>query len=68
MKTFITEFHERQEDVREYLKLLIFFDSLATNKRKTIEGESYNGKIISFLPIESVRKFLGQIYTYFYII
>lgn len=58
MKTFITEFHERQEDVCEYLKLLIFFDSLATNKRKTIEGESYNGKIISFLPNRECQKIL----------
>lgn len=64
MKTFITEFHERQEDVREYLKLLIFFDSLATNKRKTIEGESYNGKIISFLPNRECQKILRATLTF----
>ena len=58
MKTFIIEFQERQKDVQEYLNLLTFFDSIATNKRKTIESESHNGNIISFLPNRECQKIL----------
>lgn len=58
MKTFIIEFQERQKDVQEYLSLLTFFDSIATNKRKTIESESHNGNIISFLPNRECQKIL----------
>lgn len=50
MKTFIVEFQERCKDVLEYLNLLKFMDSVATNKRKPIESESYQGTMISYLP------------------
>lgn len=58
MKTFIIEFQERQKDVREYLTLLTFFDSIATNKRKKLESESHNGDVISFLPNRECQKIL----------
>ena len=58
MKTFIAEFQERSKDVLEYLNLLKFMDSVATNKRKPIESESYQGNMISYLPNRDCQKIL----------
>ena len=58
MKTFIAEFQERCKDVLEYLNLLKFMDSVATNKRKPIESESYQGTMISYLPNRDCQKIL----------
>ena len=58
MKTFIVEFQERCHDVLEYLKLLKFMDSVATNKREPIESESYQGSVISYLPNRECQKIL----------
>ena len=58
MKTFIAEFQERSKDVLEYLNLLKFMDSVATNKRKPIESESYQGTMISYLPNRDCQKIL----------
>lgn len=58
MKTFIVEFQERCKDVLEYLDLLKFMDSVATNKRKPIESESYQGTMISYLPNRDCQKIL----------
>ena len=58
MKTFIVEFQERCKDVLEYLNLLKFMDSVATNKRKPIESESYQGTMISYLPNRDCQKIL----------
>lgn len=58
MKTFIVEFQERCKDVLEYLNLLKFMDSVATNKRKPIETESYQGTMISYLPNRDCQKIL----------
>lgn len=58
MRTFIVEFQERCNDVLEYLKLLKFMDSVATNKRKSIESESYQGTIISYIPNRDCQKIL----------
>lgn len=48
MKTFIIEFNERCEDVQEYLLLLEFMDSIATNKHKPLENEANDGNNISY--------------------
>lgn len=58
MKTFIVVFQERCKDVLEYLNLLKFMDSVATNKRKPIESESYQGTMISYLPNRDCQKIL----------
>lgn len=58
MKTFITEFQERCNDVHKYLELLTFIDSIATNKHKLIESESYDGNAISYLPNRECQKIL----------
>lgn len=58
MKTFIVVFLERCKDVLEYLNLLKFMDSVATNKRKPIESESYQGTMISYLPNRDCQKIL----------
>ena len=58
MKTFIVEFQERSNDVLEYLTLLKFMDSVATNKHEPIKSESYQGTMISYLPNRSCQKIL----------
>lgn len=58
MKTFITEFQERCNDVAEYFKLLEFLDSIATNKHKCLESESHQGDAISYLPNRECQKIL----------
>lgn len=58
MKTFITEFRERSNEVLEYLVFLEFMDSIATNKRKCLKSESYQGHKISYLPNRECQKIL----------
>lgn len=58
MKTYIAEFQERCNDVSEYLNLLKFIDSVATNKHKPIRSESYQGTMISYLPNRDCQKIL----------
>lgn len=58
MKTFITEFREHSKEVQEYLEFLEFMDSIATNKRKCLKSESYQGREISYLPNRECQKIL----------
>ena len=58
MKTFILEFQERCNDVSEYLTLLGFMDSIATNKHKSIKCESHQGSEISYIPNRECQKIL----------
>lgn len=58
MKTFIRDFRERCNDVRDYLNLLEFMDSIATNKRKRLESESYEGYSISYMPNRECQQIL----------
>ena len=58
MKTFMIEFQERCNDVSEYLNLLDFMDSIATNKHKCLESESHQGGVISYLPNRECQKIL----------
>lgn len=62
MKTFIKEFRERCNDVHDYLNLLEFMDSIATNKRKPLRHESYEGNAISYLPNRECQKILRAIF------
>ena len=58
MKTFIIEFNERCEDVQEYLLLLEFMDSIATNKHKPLENEANDGNNISYTLSRETQKIL----------
>ena len=58
MKTFIIEFNERCEDVQEYLHLLEFMDSIATNKHKPLENEANDGNNISYTLSRETQKIL----------
>lgn len=58
MKTFIIEFNERCEDVQEYLLLLEFIDSIATNKHKPLENEANDGNNISYTLSRETQKIL----------
>lgn len=58
MKTFIREFNERCKDVQEYLVLLEFMDSVATNKHKPLENEANDGSNISYLLSRETQKIL----------
>lgn len=58
MITFKTEFQKRCDDVLEYLKLLEFIDSIATNMHQQIDSVSYEGNVISYLPNREVQKIL----------
>ena len=58
MKTFIIEFNERCEDVQEYLLLLEFMDSIATNKDKPLENEANDGNNISYTLSRETQKIL----------
>ena len=54
----IAEFEDRCKDVREYYTLLEFLDSIATNKNKLLESESYEGNTISYQPKRECQKIL----------
>lgn len=58
MKTFIIEFEERCKDVEEYLVLLEFIDSIATNKHKPLENEANDGNNISYTLSRETQKIL----------
>lgn len=58
MKTFIREFQDRCNDVAEYFRLLEFMDSIATNKHKSLESESHQSGVISYLPNRECQKIL----------
>lgn len=58
MKTFIREFQERLDDVAEYLKLLEFVDSIATNKQPKLTGVSHDGLLSSYSPNRECQKIL----------
>lgn len=58
MKVFIKDFQNRCEDVQEYLCLLEFVNSIATNKRKRLESESYEGYSISYMPNRECQQIL----------
>ena len=58
MRTFIIDFNERCKDVREYLSLLEFMDSIATNKHKPLENESNDGNNITYSLNRETQKIL----------
>lgn len=58
MKTFIKDFKERCNDVNEYLTMLEFMDSTATNKHKPLVNEAYDGSDISYTLSREMQKIL----------
>lgn len=58
MRTFIGEFNERSKDVSEYLALLEFIDSIATNKHSPLKNESNDGKEITYTLNRETQKIL----------
>lgn len=54
--SFINDFNERCRDVDIFMDMLRFIDSIATNKKVELKGESHNGIDVTYMPGRDIQQ------------